>query len=134
VTADAREARLRWSCSALAAALLLSASPASAQYSAVITACRWDAKGICAGTLPQAGQLAACIRQNFQALAEPCKSALVRIAAVQDACADDIRRQCPATRPGGGRIMLCVKAHYAALSGSCRDAIGHAAERNIRRH
>jgi len=125
---------VRKSCLILAAAALLSAAPASAQYSAVIAACRWDAKGICGGALPANGQLAACIERNFQTLAEPCKAALVRIAAVREACAADIRRQCPATRPGAGRLLFCVKAHYATLSAPCREAIGHAAERNLRRH
>jgi len=109
------------------------AAPASAQYSAVIASCRWDAKGICAGALPQSGQLDACITRNFQSLAEPCKAALVRIAAVR-ACAADLAQRCPGTRPGGGRLLFCVKAHYAELSDGCREAIGHAAERNLRRN
>ena len=124
---------LRRSCLALVAAVLLSAVPASAQYSDVILACRWDAKGICAGALPAGGQLAACIKSNFQALTEPCKAALVRVAAVRAACAADMQQQCPTTKPGAGRILLCVKAHYAALSEPCRDAIGQAAARNLRR-
>jgi len=98
----------------------------------MITACRWDAKGICAGAVPGLGQLAACIERNFEKLAEPCKTALVRIAAVRDACKADIQQQCPGTRPGAGRLLLCVKAHYAALSAACRGAIGQAAERNLR--
>jgi hypothetical protein len=122
------------SCRALAAAALLSASPASAQYAGVIAACRWDAKGVCGGALPEGGQLAACIERDFQKLAEPCKAALVRIAAVREACNADIEQQCPGTRPGASRILFCVKAHYAALSTSCRDAIGHAAERHLRSH
>jgi hypothetical protein len=124
---------LRKSCLVLAL-VLLSAVPAAAQYSTVIAACQWDAKGICGGALPEDGQLAACIKRNFAALAEPCKSALVQIAALRDACATDIAQQCPATRPGAGHIFLCVKAHYAALSEACRDAIGHAAEHNTRSH
>ena len=125
---------MRRSCLALAAAVLLSASPAAAQYAGAIAACRWDAKGVCAGAVPEGGQLAACIERNFQTLAEPCKAALVRIAAVREACAADIRQQCSGTKPGAGRILLCVKVHYAALSGSCREAIGHAAERKLRSH
>lgn len=117
---------------AIAAVALLAAPAGSAQYSAVITACRWDAKGVCAGAVPEGGALAACIERNFQALAEPCKAALVRAAPVRAACAADIQQQCPGTKPGAGRILLCVKAHYAALSGSCREAIGHAAERKLR--
>lgn len=117
---------------ALAAIVVLAAPAASAQYAAVITACRWDAKGVCAGVVPEGGALAACIDRNFQALAEPCKAALVRAASVRAACAADIEQQCPGTKPGAGRILLCVKAHYAALSGSCHEAIGHAAERKLR--
>ena len=124
---------MRKTCLALATALLLSTPPAAAQYSAVIVACRGDAKAICAGALSDGGELVACFKRNFQALSEPCKAALVRITIVREACATDLKEQCPATRPGAGRILLCVKAHYAALSEPCRDAIGHAAERNIRR-
>ena len=125
---------MRRSCLAFAVAALFSASPASAQYSVVIAACRLDAKGVCAGAVPEGGQFAACIERNFQMLAEPCKAALVRLDAVRDACMADLQQQCPGTRPGAGRLLLCVKAHYAALSRSCRDAIGHAAERNLRSH
>jgi hypothetical protein len=121
---------LRRSCLVLVA-VLLSAAPAAAQYSAVITACRWDAKGICVGAVPERGQLAACIEQNFQKLAEPCKAALVRIAAVRDACRADIQQQCPGTKVGAGRLLLCVKAHYTALSGPCRQAIGEAAAKSL---
>jgi hypothetical protein len=117
---------------ALAAVVLLSTPPAWGQYSAVIAACRFDAKGVCGGALPEGGQLAACIKRNFPALGEPCKAALVRIAAVRQACAADLQQQCGATRPGAGRILFCVKAHYAELSEPCREAIGHAAERNVR--
>ncbi len=120
-------------CAALAA-IVLSDAPASAQYAPAISACRWDAKGICAGAVPESGQLAACIERNFQALAEPCKTALVRIAAVREACALDLQQQCPATRPGASRLFFCVKAHYAALSAACRAAIWQAAERKLRRH
>jgi hypothetical protein len=119
---------------ALVAAALLSAAPAAAQYSAAIWACRWDAKGICSGAVPERGQLAACIEQNFEKLAEPCQMALVRIAAVRDACRADIQQQCPGTKPGAGRLVFCVKAHYASLSSPCRQAIGQAAERNLQRH
>jgi hypothetical protein len=119
---------------ALAAAVLLSAAPASAQYSSAITACRWDAKGICGGTVAGRGQLAACIEQNFHKLAASCQAALVRIAAVREACKADIDQQCSGTKVGSGRLLLCVKARYAALSGPCRKAIGEAAERNLERH
>jgi hypothetical protein len=114
--------------------VLLSAAPAAAQYSAAITACRWNAKATCGGVVPEGGQLAACIDRNFDKLAEPCKTALVRIASVREACKADIERQCPGIRPGAGRLLLCVKAHYAALSWPCREAIGQTAERYLRRH
>jgi hypothetical protein len=117
---------------ALAVVVLLAASPASAQVSTVIAACRFDAKGVCADAMPQGGQLAACIARNFPTLGESCKAALVRAAPVRTACAADIRQQCPDTKAGAGRLLFCVKAHYAALSEPCRAAIGQAAERNLR--
>jgi hypothetical protein len=118
--------------SALAAVVLLSALPASAQVATVISACRFDAKGACAGAVLEGGQLAACIDRNFPTLGEPCKAALVRLAALRPDCAADIRQQCPGTKPGAGRLLFCVKAHYAALSAACHAAIGQAAERNLR--
>jgi hypothetical protein len=119
---------------ALAVLALLSASPAFTQgrYEAVISACRWDAKGLCGDALPGDGRLTACIKANFQALGEPCKSALVRTAAVRDACAADIRERCRITKPGSGRIFFCIKKNYAALSEPCRDTIAQAAERRLR--
>jgi len=113
---------------------MLSAAPAWAQYSAMIGACRFDAKSVCGGVVPDGGRLAACIKQNFEALGESCQAALVRVGAVRQACATDIEQKCPATRPGAGRILFCVKAHYRQLSEPCRDAIGRAAERNLQRH
>jgi len=124
----------RGAVSALAALALLVVSPASAQYANAIAECRWDSKQRCAGALPADGGLARCIAENFPALGEGCKAALVRIAAVRQACDADIAQQCPEITPGAGRILLCVKAHYAALSAPCRDAIGRAAERNMRAH
>jgi hypothetical protein len=111
---------------------MLSAAPASAQYSTVIAACRSDTKAICAGAAPESGQLAACMQRNFDKLAEPCKAALTGGAAVRKACAADVRQQCPGTRLGAGRLLFCVKAHYAALSEPCREAIGQAAARKLR--
>ena len=83
------------------------------------------------GVAPQGGGLAQCIRTNFLALTEPCKTALVKIAAVTEVCGKDIQQQCPGINPGAGRLFLCVKAHYAALSEPCKDAMGHAAERSL---
>jgi hypothetical protein len=111
---------------------LLSVSPASAQYSEVIAACRWDSKQLCAGVLPEGGALARCIEEHFAALGPSCQAALVGIAAVRKACGPDIAQECPGIKPGAGRLLLCVKEHYAALSALCRDAIAHAAERNAR--
>jgi hypothetical protein len=110
---------------------LFVASPAWAQYSAVVAACRIDITHVCGGATPEGGRLAACITQNFQALSEPCKAALVEVSAVRDACAADLGQQCPATTPGAGRILFCVKAHYAALSAPCRDAIGQEAAHHL---
>jgi hypothetical protein len=117
---------------ALTVLAVLAASPAFAQYSAVITACRWDATHVCGGVAPGGGQLSVCIKANFAKLGASCKAALVGIAAVREACAADIQAQCPTAKPGAGHILLCVKAHYATMSEPCREAIGQAAERNLR--
>ena len=116
---------------ALAAFVLLSAAPASAQYVAVVQACTNDVKKVCTAAQSTGGQLAECIKANFPALSEPCQAALTRTTAVRDSCRTDIQQQCPAIRAGAGRILLCVKQHFAALSAPCRDAIGQAAARRV---
>jgi hypothetical protein len=112
----------------------LAVSPASAQFSEVITACRFDSKQVCAGVLPDGGALGRCIQEHFAALAPSCQAALVAIAAVRKACDADVAQQCPGAKPGAGHLLFCVKQHYAALSAPCREAIGHAAEHNARGH
>ena len=114
---------------AIAMFVLFSASPASAQYAAVAQACRGDAKQFCAAVQSGGGQLAECIKANFQSLSEPCKATLARTAGVGESCRADVRQQCPGTKPGAGRILLCIKQHFAALSAPCKDAIGQAAAR-----
>lgn len=120
------------SCLALATLVLLSISPARGQYVAVKQACSLDARQFCAEARPGEGQLTECIKAHFEALAEPCKVALVRTAAVRRSCETDVKEQCPAIKRGAGRVLLCVKQHFAALSEPCKQAIGHAAERKLR--
>jgi hypothetical protein len=112
---------------AFAMFVLLSVSPASAQYVAAIEACRRDINQYCAS----GAGVAECIKSHFQDLAKPCQAALVRIAAVRDACAADIQAQCRGIKRGEGRILLCVREHFAALSEPCKDAIAEAAKQKV---
>ena len=80
--------------------VLFSASPASGQYAAVVQACRGDAKQFCAAVQSGGGQLAECIKANFQSLSEPCKATLARTAGVGESCRADVRQQCPGIKPG----------------------------------
>jgi len=109
--------------------VLFSASPGSGQYAAVVQACRGDAKQFCAGGQSGGGQLAECIKANFQSLSEPCKAALARTAGVGESCLADFRQQCPGVKPGAGRALLCIRQHFAALSAPCKDALAQAAVR-----
>jgi len=110
---------------ALAIFVLVSASPAFAQYAAAIQACSRDVKQYCAS----GDRLTECIKSHFQDLAKPCQAALVSIAAVGQSCKTDIQAQCRGIKPGEGHIFLCVREHFAALSEPCKEAIGAAAER-----
>src|SRR5215470_10632416 len=89
---------------AVAMLAFLSASPALGQYADVVQACREDAKLRCPTTQPGGGQVAECLKANFQALSEPCKAALVGVAAVRQACKADVAQQCPDIKPGAGRL------------------------------
>src|SRR5262245_39872130 len=111
---------------AIAMFVLFSASPASAQYAAVVQACRGDAKQFCAAVQSGGGQLAECIKTNFQGLSEPCKATLARTAGVVESCRADVRQQCPGIKPGAGRILLCIQQHFASLSAPCKHASGRA--------
>jgi len=110
--------------------VLLSVSPAFAQYVAVIQACSRDVTEACAAKQERA-PLMECVKAHFQDFTEPCKAALVKIVAVRESCGADIEAQCPAIKPTAGRIFLCVKKHFAALSDSCKEAIGRAADRKV---
>ena len=117
---------------AFAILVLLSVSPASSQYVAVIQACSRDIVKACGPDRVDGRRLGECTKAHFLDFTEPCKAALMKIAAVRKACGGDIEAQCPAVKLGGGRILLCVKQHFAALSQPCKDAIGQAAERKVR--
>ena len=109
--------------------VLLSVSPASAQYVRAIQACSQDLTRSCAPAASGARPLVECIRAHFEDFTEPCQAALLQIPGVLKSCGDDIEKQCPGVAPSGGRVLLCVKRHFAALSEPCKEAIGHAAER-----
>ena len=117
------------SCLIFAMLVLLSVSPASAQYVRVIQACSQDVTHSCAPAASGARPLVECIRAHFQDFTEPCQAALLQIPEVLKSCGDDIEKQCPGVVPAGGRVVLCVKRHFAALSEPCKEAIGRAAER-----
>ena len=123
--------RIYW---AFAMLVLVSVSPASSQYVAVIQTCSRDIVKFCGPDRATGSRLSECTKAHFLDFTEPCKAALVKVAAVRNACGADIQAQCPGVKVGGGRILLCVKRHFAAMSEPCKDAIGHAAERKGRAH
>jgi hypothetical protein len=123
------EVQVARSCLIFAMLVLLSVSPASAQYVRIIQACSRDITQSC-GSAPSATRpLVECVRAHFLDFTEPCQAALLQIPEVLKSCGDDIQKQCPGVAPAGGRILLCVKGHFAALSEPCKEAIGAAAER-----
>jgi hypothetical protein len=106
-----------------ASLLLMAPIVAMAQGAAVRQACGPEIEQHCAGIPPGEGRLRACVKENFAALSEPCKRAMLSSVAVVRACKQDVQRTCPDIQPGGGRIQACMKDHFAEYSDQCKQAI-----------
>jgi hypothetical protein len=88
---------------AIAAALLLCASPALAQQTP--------------STLSQVPVV------NSPPEASPEVKAARK--AVRQACMEDVRTLCADQQPGGGRLMMCLKSHKDQVSAGCKTAFEH---------
>jgi hypothetical protein len=108
---------------AVLSVLLMAPVGVMAQGAAVRQACGPEIQQHCAGVEPGDGRLRACVKENFAALSEPCKQAMLSSVAVVRACKADVQRTCPDIQPGGGRIQACMKDHFAEYSDQCKQAI-----------
>lgn len=91
----------------IAAALLLSLSPAFAQQQA---------------PTPQA---------PAGGVSGPAPELKAARQAMRQACMDDIRNLCAGSEPGGGKIMMCLRSHKDQVSDGCKAAFQHL--RDVRR-
>lgn len=95
----------------------------TAQNATVRQACKADLQEHCAEVQPGEGRLRACVKENFTAFSEPCKTALLSSVAVVKACKADVQKTCSGIEPGNGRIQACMKDHFAEYSQPCQQAI-----------
>jgi hypothetical protein len=95
---------------AMAAALLLSLTPALAQQQAPV---------------PQ--------QQPAGAAGHPPANPELRAArkAMRQACVEDVHTLCAGSEPGGGKIMMCLRSHMDQVSDGCKAATRHL--RDVRR-
>jgi hypothetical protein len=110
---------------AISAALLLSGSGAMAQGGAA-RACGADIKTLCGGVEPGQGRIAACVKERFKDLSEPCRDLLSTTAAGARACAADVKQNCANARRRSA-IVACMKSTLANLSDTCRSALARVA-------
>ncbi len=108
------------------AAVLLSASVATAQQRSQAGACAGDIKSKCADIQPGEGRLRACVKEHLTEFSEPCQARLAKIAATGKACKGDVKENCAGKRRGRGRLVACIKDALGNLSDPCKDAIGQA--------
>jgi hypothetical protein len=86
--------------------------------------CEVDLRARCAVT-PGAldDSVRSCIKQQFNSLADECRSWLARLAAINKACVPDIKQNCPDVRAGHFRIVECLQSAISKLSDACKDGL-----------
>ena len=88
---------------AIAAALLLSLTPALSQPQAPVSPQQ-------AATPPGGAELKAARK------------------AMRQACLEDIRALCAGSEPGGGKVLMCLRSHRNQVSEGCKAATQHLRE------
>lgn len=112
---------------AIGAVLLLLGSSAMAQQGPA-KACAGDIRTLCGSVQPGQGRIAACVKEHFKELSQPCQDRLAAAAAGARACAADVKEHCANVRRRGA-IVACIRATLADLSDTCRAAISQVAAR-----
>jgi hypothetical protein len=111
----------------MGAAVLLSATIATAQQRGPVGTCAADIKAKCAGVERGEGRVSACVKEHLAEFSEPCQARLAKIATLGDACRADVTKNCA----GKGRLrrVSCVKEALGNLSDPCKDALAKAVDR-----
>ncbi len=108
------------------AAMLLSASVATAQQRGQVGACAGDMKSKCGDVQPGEGRVRACVKEHLTEFSEPCQTRLANVAATAKACKADVKEACSGKKRGRGRLVSCMKDALGNLSDPCKDALGQA--------
>jgi hypothetical protein len=108
------------------AAVLLSASLATAQQRSQAGACAGDIKSKCADVQPGEGRIRACVKDHITEFSEPCQARLAKVAATGKACKGDVKQSCEGKRRGRGRLVACMREALGNLSDTCKDALAQA--------
>lgn len=100
--------------------------------------CGADVQQHCAGIVPGAGRIIACLLGAEDKVSAPCRTKLAqgkervaagragRKAALQEfnkACGADIRTHCKGIPAGGGRILSCLEGAKAKLTPACQAVL-----------
>ncbi|MEL6180710.1 MAG: hypothetical protein AAFS10_17245 [Myxococcota bacterium] len=97
------------------AALLFSASPASAQD---LGSCGEYAQQFCAGTKPGGLRVTRCLKKHLDDLPFSCKRTLKKHAdAIKEACAADVKSLCT---DASKNKQACLREHKDKLSATCK--------------
>ncbi len=101
-------------------------------------ACAADVQQHCAGIVPGAGRIVACLLGAEDKLTEGCRAKVAAgkaraaagrkdrreaFRAFNKACGADIRTHCKGVPAGGGRILSCLKGAKAKLTPACQAAL-----------
>jgi len=111
------------------AAVLLSASVATAQQRSQAGACASDIKSKCAEFKPGEGRIRACVKEHLTEFSKPCQDRLARVAATAKSCKADVKESCAGKKRGRGRLVACMREALGNLSDPCKDALAKAVAR-----
>jgi hypothetical protein len=89
-------------------------------------ACVADIGALCGGVEPGQGRIAACVKERFKDLSEPCRNLLTTTAAGARACGADVKQNCANARRRTA-IVAWMKSTLADLSDTCRSALARVA-------
>jgi len=111
----------------VAAALALAALAVAAPEARAQQPCAVDAGRLCAGIPPGDGRIYFCLKSNWNALSDGCRTLLdwsyqqARNVALD--CQADVFAYCQGTPPGKGRVLGCLLSHREQISSQCQGAL-----------
>ena len=108
----------------IGAAVLLSASVATAQQRSHAGACASDIKSKCPDVKPGEGRVRACVKEHLTEFSEPCQARLAKIAETGKACKEDVKQSCADKKRL--RRVACMKEALGKVSDPCKEALAQA--------